>query len=186
MDLNKEIEVRFLEIHKLGLIEKLKNLGALDFGEALLEEVIFYDQKLDWLKENRFFRLRKYGESIRATYKEHHGRFIDGAHEIEFGIEDFNKAAVLFERIGLFPYRRQEKHRHSFKLNNVIIDIDTWPKIPAYVELEGPSEEALKVIARDLGFDWQEAVFDDARAIIEKRYKLPLGTMRWFTFERLE
>lgn len=184
--MDKEIEVRFLEIHKPDLTGKLTDLGALDLGEVMLEEVIIYDPKLEWLKERRFVRLRKLGENTRVTYKEHHEAAIDGAHEIEFEIGDFDKAAMLFEKIGLFPYRRQQKKRHSFKFGNVTIDIDTWPKIPTYVEMEGPSEIILKSAAGDLGFDWQQAVFDDAKTIIEKRYNIPMGTMRWFTFDRFE
>ena len=69
---------------------------------------------------------------------------------------------------------------------DVTIDIDTWPKVPTYVELEGPSEERIKAVAQLLGFQWEDAVFDDARAVIENRYNIPVGTMRWFTFDRFE
>ncbi len=178
--------MRFLEIHKPDLISRLAGLGALDLGETVLEEIIIYDPKLEWLRERRFVRLRKSGEKTKITYKEHRELSVDGAHEIEFEIGDLEKAATLFEKIGLFPYRRQQKKRHSFELGEIMVDIDTWPKIPSYVELEGPSEEILKKAALNLGFDWQYAVFDDAKTIIEKRYKIPIGTMRWFTFERFE
>jgi adenylate cyclase class 2 len=184
--MHREIEVRFLEIHKPSLISKLTSLGAIDLGEAILEEVIIYDPKLEWLKERRFVRLRKSGEKTKITYKEHRTLSIDGAYEIELEIGDLEKAATLFEKIGLFPYRHQQKKRHSFKLGEVIVDIDTWPKIPTYVELEGPGEKILKEIALNLGFNWQKAVFEDAKTIIEKRYNIPVGTMRWFTFERCE
>jgi len=66
------------------------------------------------------------------------------------------------------------------------VDIDTWPKIPTYAEIEGPSEEALKTTTDKLGLDWSKAVFDDARAIIEKKYSIPVGTMRSFTFDKVE
>lgn len=184
--MDKEIEVRFLEIHKPSLTAKLTDLGAQDLGEVMLEEVIIYDPKLEWLKERRFVRLRKSGEQTRVTYKEHRELSVDGAHEIEFAIGDLDKAALLFEKIGLFPYRRQQKKRHSFKFGEVTVDIDTWPKVPTYVELEGPSEIILKQAADQLGFDWQQAVFADARTIIEGRYNIPIGTMRWFTFDRFE
>ncbi len=66
------------------------------------------------------------------------------------------------------------------------MDIDTWQKIPTYVELEGESEQVLKDIAQKLGFDWNNAVFDNARKIIEERYRIPVGNMQWFTFDRCE
>lgn len=184
--MDKEIEARFLEVDKEALVDKLLKLGAKDLGENTLEEVIIYDPELKWLDERRFVRLRKTGESTRLTYKEHRASTVDGAHEIELGIEDLEKAVKIFESIGLLPYRRQQKRRHTLHLDKVVFDIDTWPKIPTYVELEGPSEEVLKNVASKLGLDWGKAVFEDARKIIEGRYNIPVGTMRWFTFDRFE
>jgi hypothetical protein len=43
-----EFEVRFLDINKSQLIQKLHTLAARDLGEAQLEEVIFYDQSGKW------------------------------------------------------------------------------------------------------------------------------------------
>ena len=71
-------------------------------------------------------------------------------------------------------------------MDDVIVDIDTWPKIPTYVELEGPSENALKSAAARVGFDWKDAVFENARIVIEERYHIPVGSMKWFTFDRFE
>ncbi|OHA84027.1 MAG: hypothetical protein A2937_02435 [Candidatus Yonathbacteria bacterium RIFCSPLOWO2_01_FULL_47_33b] len=185
--MQNEIEVRFLEINKDELLEKLKVLGADDHGEVMLEEVIIYDPELTWLKEKRFIRLRKSGENITCTYKEHRAQAVDGAHEIEFNVTDLDKACDLFEKIGLPPFRRQQKKRHTLTLGDTTIDIDTWPNIPTYVELEGPSEETLRTVAKNLGFDWgKEAVFDDAKMVIEGRYGIPVGTLRWFTFDRIE
>jgi len=46
---NREIEVRFLEIDYPSLVEKLNGLGAEDFGEDFLREIIFYDKDLKWM-----------------------------------------------------------------------------------------------------------------------------------------
>lgn len=147
---NREIECRFLEIDKDALIKKLMELGAHDEGETILEETIIYDSELKWRDGHRFVRLRKTGDKSVVTYKEHQEWKVDGMIEIEFGIDDYKKAELLFEKIGLVPFRHQQKKRHTFKLGEVTVDIDTWPKIPAYVELEGESEEALKYVAQNL------------------------------------
>ena len=183
---NKEIEVRFLEINKNVLIGKLIELGAKDRGEAMLEEVIVYDAEMKWPDERRFVRLRKNGDTTLLSYKENKGQTVDSTIEVEFGVANFEKAQLFFEKIGLVCFRRQQKKRHTFTLGEVTIDIDTWPRIPTYVELEGPSEKALKDMATDLGFDWRDAVTKDARWVIENKYKIPVSTMRWFTFERFE
>ena len=182
----KEIEVRFLEIDKEALIKKLISLGAKDFGETMLEEVIVYDKDLKWRDENRLIRLRKSGNKTALTYKENKAQAADSAREIEFEIGDIEKAGLFLEKLGLVQYRHQQKKRHKLVYGGVTIDIDTWPKIPTYVELEGESEKVLQKVAKELGFDWKKAVTKDARYLIEDFYKIPVSRMRWFTFDRFE
>jgi len=185
-DMNKEIEARFLNIDKKKLTDQLTALGATDKGEVMLTEVIFYDEDNNWPDEGRFVRIRSTGDMTKLTYKHNKAQTVDSAREIEFAVPDAELAEQFLTSIDLVAFRHQEKKRHTFELNGVTIDIDTWPKVPTYVELEGPSEEALKSIAESLGFHWTDAVFDDARAIIQDRYHIPMGTMRWFTFDKFE
>ncbi|HEY4513515.1 MAG TPA: class IV adenylate cyclase [Candidatus Paceibacterota bacterium] len=182
----QEIECRFLEIDKDVLVKKLSEVGAIDEGEVMLEEVIIYDPELKWRDEERFLRLRKSGDRNTLTYKEHSTHTVDGTYELELNIDDFEKAQLLFEKIGLPPFRHNQKKRHTFKLKGVTVDIDTWPKIPTYVELEGNSEQELKDTAEALGFDWKDADFHNARWIIENKYNIPVSTFRWFTFDKCE
>jgi adenylate cyclase class 2 len=182
----QEIECRFLEIDKEALIKKLLELGAVDEGEIMLEETIIYDPELKWRDEHRFVRLRKVGDKTKLTYKEHREHTVDGAYEIEFGIDDYKKAELLFEKIGLKPFRHQQKKRHTLHLNGVTFDIDTWPRIPTYVELEGESEHALKDAAKVVGYDWKNAVFHNASWVIEEKYNIPVRKLQWFTFDRYE
>ena len=183
---HREIECRFLEIDKDALIKKLIALGAHDEGETMLEETIIYDSELKWRDGHRFVRLRKIGDKSVVTYKEHQEWTVDGMLEIEFGIDDYKKAELLFEKIGLVPFRHQQKKRHTFKLDGVTVDIDTWPKIPTYVELEGDSEESLKEAAEKIGLDWSTADFHSASWVIENKYNIQVRQLRWFTFDRVE
>ena len=184
---NQEIEVRFLEINKESLIQSLNQAGAEDLGEDSLEEIIFYDKDLKWRDEGKkFVRLRKNKNGIVLTFKNHISETADGTEEIEFQVSDIAKAETFLDRLGLAAYRHQEKLRHTFKLDEVMVDIDTWPKIPTYVELEGPSVESLKSAAEKIGLNWADAVFESARTVIEKRYQIPVGNMKWFTFSKFE
>jgi adenylate cyclase class 2 len=182
----KEIECRFLEIDKDALVKKLLELGAHDEGETMLEETIIYDNDLKWKDENRFVRIRKIGDKVKLSYKQHVSHTVDGTEEIEFGIDDFQKAELLFKAIGLNPCRHQQKKRHTLTLNDVTFDIDTWPQIPTYVEFEGESEDALKKAAELVGYEWKDAVFHNAGWIIENKYNIPVRSMKWFTFDRFE
>ncbi len=134
----KEIEVRFLEIDKASFVQKLHDLGAHDEGEEMLEEVIFNSADGRWQKENKqFVRIRKGKDGNSVTYKHQFEKTADGTEEVEFKVDDTAAVEVFLERLGLVTWRRQQKLRHTFRLGSVTVDIDTWPRVPAYVELRG-------------------------------------------------
>ena len=184
--MNKEIEARFLDIDKQKLVEKLKALGARDKGDVMLTEVIFYDADNTWPDEGRFVRVRSSNSGTILTYKHNKEQTIDSAREIEFAVPEATLAEQFLENIGLVAARHQEKYRHTFEFNDVTIDIDTWPRIPSYVELEGNSEDDLKAAAKELTLDWNAVELRDPKLVIEQVYKVPVGKMKWFTFDRFE
>ncbi|MES2225898.1 MAG: class IV adenylate cyclase [Patescibacteria group bacterium] len=184
---HREVEVRFLEIDKEQLIAKLRDLGAKDLGEDMLEEVILYDKPMTWQeKGGKVLRLRtRQGKTV-LTYKHHEKASVGGTEEIEFEVSDPHKAEVLLDRLGYEVYRHQQKKRHTFELGSVVVDIDTWPKIPTYVELEGVDEESLKATAMALDLDWKDVELRNPRLVLEEKYGIPIATMRWFTFDGFE
>jgi adenylate cyclase class 2 len=141
---NREIEVKFLEIDKSALIDKLKSLNAEDLGEELITEQIFHDAKGEWYVQRKFGRIRTTGKGITFTFKHVEERTATGTVEIEFPITEPKKMKEFLEALGLVMDREQEKRRHKFMLEEVVVDIDTWPRVPTYMELEGPSEQAIK------------------------------------------
>ncbi len=183
---NREIEVKFLEVDKLKLIEKLISLGASDRGEEIITEQIFHDVNGDWYAQRKFCRIRTTSKGITFTYKHVEQRTATGTVEIEFAITEPDKIKSFLEALGLVMDREQEKTRHKFHLGEVIVDIDTWPKIPTYVELEGQSEEAIKDASIKLGFDWSKGIFGTADTVIREVYKLDLRNIKHFTFSRVE
>ena len=148
----REIEVRFLEIDVEGLIHKLMKVGATDRGEDFFREIIFYDKASKWqYEEKKFVRIRQTNKNIFVTFKHNEEDTATGTKEIEFEIKNLEVVKKFLEEVGLVAFREQEKRRHTFILDEVVVDIDTWPSIPTYVELEGSSEEALKGVAAKIG-----------------------------------
>lgn len=184
---NREIEVRFLEIDKDALIATLISLGATDFGEDFLTDTIYYDKAMTWREAgDKTVRLRQNKKGAKVAYKNHFEHSAHGTTEYEISVDNPDIAHLLLEAIGLEAYRKQEKKRHSLKLGEVMFDIDTWPRMPTYVELEGPSEDALKIAAEKVGLLWEKVIFENPRTVIEKYYNIPVGNMKYFTFDRFE
>lgn len=183
--MKKEIETRFLEIDKKKLVKKLLSLGALNEGEEKLEEIIFHAADMSWVGKRKFVRLRKTKDKIKLTYKENTGQKIDSAQEIELEVSDLNKCSEFFQKIGLTAMRELEKNRHTFKLDDITIDIDTWPKIPAYAEIEGPSVKAIQKICDKLDLDWNNRFDGDAREVF-RHYGSDLDKLTMVTFSEFK
>lgn len=182
---NIEYEVRFLDIDKESIIKKAIDLGYVDEGEKFLRETIFYDKNLKWRDENRYVRLRTYGGKTKLTYKHIKSDTVDGAEEIEFEVSDESAAMSLLLKLELTAFRTQEKKRRTLTKGAVTLDIDTWPVIPTYLEIEGASESGVREAAIELGLDYNKASFLDARKTIES-YGVDVSTMKYFTFDKVE
>jgi adenylate cyclase class 2 len=182
---HEEVEVRFLEINKEALQLKLKKLGAEDLGECLLREMIFYDQALTWKMGHKRVRIREVKGKILVTFKDNEILDSSRVKEIEFESSDWESTWLFLEAVGLTAARKQEKKRHSFVWNDILVDIDTWPGVPPYVELESDHEDKLKRMAGLLDLDWSKAVFRGAGYVLQHYYNIPIFDLREFTFDKV-
>ncbi len=133
-----EYEIRVLEINKDEIINKLESLGAVKKGEYDQKRLV-YDLKPK--EEGKWIRLRTNGTKTTLTYKDIVSNTVDGTKEVEIDVSDFNKTNEFLEKIGFFSRNYQENNRIQYVLKGVEIDIDTWPMIPTYLEIEGNSEK---------------------------------------------
>jgi adenylate cyclase class 2 len=181
--MQKEIETRFLDINKNEVVKKLLSLGAVDKGEEKLDEIIFHAADGSWIGKRKFIRLRKIKDKIKLTYKENIEQTVDSAKEIELEVSDLKKCSEFFHNIGLRAMRELEKYRHTFEFGDITIDIDTWPRIPAYMEIEGPSVVSLKEFCKKLGMDWEKRFDGDAREVF-RLYGYDLDKLDVVTFSK--
>ena len=73
-------------------------------------------------------------------------------------VPSMKEANDLLEALGYFHKSYQEKRRISYMLNGHQIDIDTWPEIPTYMEIEGEDEEDIDKILRLIGYTIEDTV----------------------------
>lgn len=88
--------------------------------------------------------------------------------ETEIEVPNIKEANNLLEALGFVYKSYQEKERITYILDNYEIDIDTWPGIPTYFEIEGSSEEELDKILNKLGYSIKESVSCTADDIYKK------------------
>ncbi len=145
-----EIEVKLLGVDKYKIIEKLKReLGATCLGEFAQKRYVYDVAEGD---KSRWIRLRQKGDAVTLTYKQIDDDSIVGTKEIEVEVDDFETTHQFLEAIGHTAKSYQENVRTSFKLDGVDIEVDEWPRIEPYVEIEGASEVAVYETVEKLGF----------------------------------
>ena len=153
----EEIEVKFLNIDPASIESKLKAIGAERMFEKLYRRKVFDYPDLRLHKKGAWIRLRDEGEKITLTYKERIGmKTFDGKtdddsmEEIEINVSDFNKTAELLNKIGFIEKFYQENRRIKYQLDDIEFDIDFWPQLDPYLEIEAPSwekiDEAIKLL----------------------------------------
>lgn len=148
-----EFEVKILDIDVEEIKKKLEESGAKKVAERMMRRYI-YDIEMDECRKDctKWIRLRDDGDKITMTLKEVHNDKIDGTKELEINVDDFEGIHQFLENIG-FPYTTyQENRRISYILDGVEIEIDFWPMIPAYLEIEGKSAEDVQKAVKLLGY----------------------------------
>ena len=153
--MKNEIEAQFLDINKAVVRSKLKEIGAkLEKPEVLMRRVVFD------LGKHSFARVRDEGDRIVMTYKNiSDDNSIMGTKEVNVEVKNYDDAILLLKSCGLRPKSHEESKRETWSVGDVEICIDTWPWIPTFMEIEGPTEESVWETAKKLGFNKSQAKF---------------------------
>ena len=178
--MHTEIEERILEIDKDKIIKKLEELGATKAGEWFYKR---YTYDFTPKRENQWLRLRTNGVETTLTYKNVETRELDGTKEFEIEVSDFEETNKMLEVLGYKYKNYQETKRIRYYLNDVEVDIDTWPMIPTYMELEGPSVEKVKELEDLLEVDKSKITTLYADEIAEQIYGVNILAIKELKFK---
>lgn len=174
-----EYEARVLEVDEKKLIESLEKLGANKVGKYNYRRYT-YDVKPK--TDKKWIRLRTDGKTTTLTIKEIKDYTIDGTLEKEIVVSDFDTTNEILNDLGYIPKSYQENKRVRYKLDNVEIDIDTWPLIPTYMEVEGNSEKEVLEILKKLEVDKEQIATIDVEGIFLKVYGIDISKMKELKF----
>lgn len=177
--MNNEIEAQFLDINKDEIRAKLKEIGAtLKKPEVLMKRIVFYTG------EHSFARVRDEGDKIVMTYKnvtDDHA--ILGTKEVNITVNDYDDAVLFMRGCGLKIKAHQESLRETWTIGDVEICIDTWPWIPTFIEIEGPTEESVWDTAAKLGLEKTKAKFGSVDTTYQHYYGIDTDVVNLHTPE---
>ena len=148
--MEKEIELRVYDIDKEELIKKIEKLNGKFINNY---EQVRYVYDFNPVKENKWIRLRTDGFKTTLTIKEYTSSKINGVNELEIEVSDMEKTNLIIEKLGYKKRSVQENKRTRYILNDVEIDIDTWPYLKTFVEFESKSKEKIYDVLKLLDID---------------------------------
>jgi len=181
-----EIEAKFPAIEADKVRTALVGAGAQQEHEERLmrrKNFDYPDKSLE--SKGGWIRVRDEGDKVTLAYKQLHDRSLHGTKEVSLAVEDFDRMVQFLESVGFKQTSYQETKREKWLLDWVEVTIDTWPWVPSFVELEGPSEEAVKSVAAKLGFNWSQAMHGSVENIYQMHYdvtELEVDTWPEITF----
>lgn len=144
-----EFEAKILDIDPAALAALILDKGGQRLGEKFLRRYVYDVVPGD---RSKWVRLRDTGDDTTLTVKEITSDAIDGTREVEVSVDDFAATNALLAMLGFLPKSYQENKRDSFVLDGAQLEIDTWPRIPPYLEIEARSTAEVIRIAGLLGF----------------------------------
>lgn len=177
-----EIETKVLDIHAYDVKACLAELGALKVRETRLSVDWFRPKGVRHGEDPWYLRIRSNSEGKHEVTWKGKPEILGVARkhkEINFATEHPSELTDLFEEIGLEKYAHQEKDRTSYRLKSWLIEIDSYPGMPAFLEIEGTSEEHIREAITLLRLDTNRTWADGERTLIEKVYGLDWNTMKF-------
>lgn len=146
----KEIELKILEINVDEIHKKLTSMGALQTNHCLVHERA-YDYPDKRLKKNdQLCRIRKCGEITQVTFKTNRKQdphFFE-QDELEIIASDFEATCQMIRLLGLHLIKDRQKLRTTYELGNLRFEMDKYPTIPPYLEIEGPKSQIIDILPR--------------------------------------
>ena len=187
---NEEIEVVYTDIDVKDIEQRLKKIGAKKIEDILYRIAVFDYPDLRLEKKYSWVRLRSRGNKTTLTYKQRMGIGKGGADnedlgmkEIETMVGDFEQAKEFLLSIGLIIKLEQDKKRIRWQKDDVVFDIDFWPMLNPYLEIESDNMEKIDQAIDELGLD-----INKKRIInnweIYKEAGINLGDYQVMTFDR--
>lgn len=99
--------------------------------------------------EESFIRVRTDGKKSFLAYKFRKGEGLRNTNEIETSIGDFDKTALIISKT-VKERHYQENRREIYSYKGLEIDINYWPKVPPFIEIEGNSVRQIYKSINDL------------------------------------
>jgi adenylate cyclase class 2 len=153
-----EIEAKLKVAGPEPVIKALEAAGAVHVGDHIETDSFFDTRDRTLLAGDRGLRLR-IARNLNTNESQciltHKGPVGHGPlkkrEETETAVGNAEAMSRLLEQLGFIQWLRYQKKRRSWKLDECKVEVDEIPHLGHFVEIEGPSDEAVMKVRERLG-----------------------------------
>lgn len=157
--MHKEIETKFRLDDPTGILKRLAALGARRHSYVLLSNAIFDNAAGDLRQTGRNLRIRTARSlagddtawsaiTLKEPREPHETKIRE---ELELRIEDGERMCEILKRLGYRQTIWYETRRQNWYWQRCEVAVDELPKLGWFVEIEGPTVEAVHAAGDALG-----------------------------------
>lgn len=161
------------------IIEKLNIKDLRIINELPIEEIrdILFDADLEKsfskfnINPNKWIRLRETNGKSELTVKHILEKQTDRFQyviENEIEVSSLEETNVILESVGISKRAYQEKVRYSYEYKDAEIEIDVWPLLKPYLEIECDNEDVINEIIENLNLENHECVSLNTEALYKR------------------
>lgn len=171
--MHKEIEVKVLNINVGEIRTLLKRAGAKKlFGPTLFREIFWKSKEKN--PKYSVLRLRMEGKKSFLTLKVNvPSKNLKVRKEYEVEVSDFEMTRQILTLAGFIESQIREKYREAYRTRDVRIEIDRYPGVPSYLELEGKNEAVMRKFLAKLGIPFSKTTAMTSSEVIISAGKNP-------------
>lgn len=164
--MNVENEGRVLNINLEQALLRLSKIDA-KYQYSVFQKRYVYD--FHPVVKGKWIRLRSNGLISTLTIKEILNNSVSGTKELEIEVSDFEKTNELLNQLGYMPRSYQENFRIEFEGEDYKADIDYWPQLGSYLEIEADTSERVMQVFSLLGFERKDIIGDNVDLLYRKK-----------------
>ncbi len=172
--IDAEIEVKFTDVDLEDIRKKLSKAQAtIKTPMRLMRRRVFGGEANEKMLCT-YGRVRDEGDVVTMSAKfSAVNNVIESQKEAQITVDSFENASAILDSFGLIATDYQENKRETWVLlDDTLVELEQWPGLPPYIEIEGKSIAALQEAASLLGLVWDTHITDSTDRLYMQYFNL--------------
>lgn len=169
---DKKLNLILNDLNVNSFSDLLLNDASIILKKILSSSLLLNEIKKFEINPNKWVRLRKSNDKVELTVKHIYDKNndkIQKVKEFEIQVSDLDETNKLLEELGLVRRNYQEKIRYSYVYKSAEIELDIWPNLEPYMEIECDDATVIDEIVSLLEFNDKRIVSMNTEGLYKEK-----------------